>query len=155
LDLLHFEDFPVGEVAEYGATVVDAEAIKDFARAFDPQIFHLDETAARETMTGGLIASGWHVAAMMMRMSCEYFLNRSTCQGAPGVDEISWIKPVRPSDRLGVRRTTLGARLSKSRPGIGLVEFQFDVINQVDEVVMTQRNSIMFRSRVALPGATQ
>jgi acyl dehydratase len=149
MDLLHFEDFPVGETADYGAAYVTVEAIKDFAREFDPQMFHLDDAAARASMTGGLIASGWHVATMLMRMSCEHFLNRSTCQGAPGVEEISWVKPVRPGDRLGVRRTTVGARPSKSRPELGLVEFQFEVINQSGEVVMAQRGTMLFKRRAA------
>ena len=153
MDLLHFEDFPVGEAVEYGATTVTGEAIVDFARQFDPQAFHLDEAAARETMTGGLIASGWHTAAMLMRMSCDYFLNRSTSQGGPGVEEISWVKPVRPGDILGVRRATLGARPSKSRPEIGLVEFAFDVVNQSGEVVMTQRGVILFKRRQTSAGA--
>ena len=155
MDLLHFEDFPVGEVAEYGATKVTAEAIVAFARQFDPQVFHLDDAAARATMTGGLIASGWHTAAMLMRMSCDHFLNRSTSQGGPGVEEISWTRPVRPDDTLSVRRTTLGARASKSRPELGLVEFAFDVVNQSGDVVMAQRNTIIFKRRFALPEAAR
>jgi acyl dehydratase len=148
LDLLHFEDFPIGEIAEYGAATVDAGEIKEFARQFDPQAFHLDEAAARESMTGGLIASGWHVAGMLMRMSCDHFLNRSTCQGGLGLDEIAWVKPVRPGDTLRVRRTTLGARASKSRPGIGLVEFQFDVLDQTGETVMMQKGTMLFERRL-------
>ena len=155
MDILFFEDFAVGETIEYGATIVTADAIKEFARQFDPQVFHLDEAAALTTMTGGLIASGWHTAAMLMRMSCDHFLNRSSSQGAPGVDEISWAKPVRPGDMLSVRRTTLGARPSKSRPELGLVEFAFDVLNQVGDVVMTQRNTLLFRRRPALAEAAR
>jgi acyl dehydratase len=148
MDLLHYEDFPVGEIVEYGATIVTVDEIIDFARKFDPQVFHLDDVAARGTIAEGLIASGWHTAAMLMRMSCDHFLNRSACQGAPGVDELSWIKPVRAGDTLGARRTTLSARVSKSRPEFGLVEFLFDVLNQSGQIVMTQRGSIIFNRRV-------
>ena len=147
MDLLYFEDFPVGEIVEFGATRVTAQAIKEFARQFDPQVFHLDEVAARATMTEGLIASGWHTVAMLMRMTCDAFLNRSSSQGSPGIEEISWIKPVRPGDILGVRRTTLSARPSKSRPEIGLVEFLSDVFNQSGETVMTQKGVILFKQR--------
>jgi acyl dehydratase len=147
MDLLWFEDFHVGEIVEYGSTTVTAEAIVEFARQFDPQAFHLDDSAARETMTEGLIASGWHTAAILMRMSCDHFLNRSTCQGAPGIEEISWVKPVRPGDTLGVRRATVGARVSRSRPELGLVEFVLEAVNQSGEVVMIQRGAIFFKRR--------
>jgi acyl dehydratase len=147
MELLCFEDFAVGEVAEYGATIVTVEAIVDFARQFDPQVFHLNDSAARETMTEGLIASGWHTAGILMRMSCDNFLNRSTCQGAPGLEEVSWMRPVRPGDTLGVRRRTIGARTSKSRPELGLVEFVFEVVNQSGEIVMIQKGAIFFKRR--------
>ncbi len=155
MDLLYFEDFPVGEIVEYGATEVTAEAIIAFARQFDPQVFHLDESAAHATMTEGLVASGWHTAAMLMRMSCDNFLNRSSSQGSPGIEEISWIKPVRPGDILRVRRTTLSARPSKSRPEIGLVEFICDVFNQTGETVMIQQGVILFKRRNAAAEATR
>lgn len=144
---LYFEDFPPGEIVEYGDLEVSAVRIKAFAEQFDPQPFHLDEAAARQTMAGGLIASGWHTASMLMRMSCDHFLNRSAAQGAPGIDELNWLKPVRPGDRLHVRRTTVGARASASRPELGLVDFLFEVINQKGEVAMTQKNVILFRRR--------
>ncbi len=147
MDLLYFEDFPPGEVVEYGDMEVSAVRIKAFAEQFDPQPFHLDEATARETMAGGLIASGWHTAAMLMRMSCDHFLNRSASQGGPGVEELNWLKPVRAGDRLSVRRTTIGARPSASRPELGLVDFAFEVVNQKGEVAMTQKNVAIFRRR--------
>ncbi len=149
MDRLYFEDFPPGAVAEYGDREITAAEIMEFAREFDPQPFHLDEAAARETMVGGLIASGWHTAAMLMRMSCDGFLNRSASQGGPGVDELAWTKPVRPGDRLRARRTTLSARVSRSRPTVGLVEFLFEVLNQNSEVVMTQKNAVFILRRPA------
>lgn len=147
MDRLYFEDFQPGEVAEYGDREVTAAEIVEFAREFDPQPFHVDEAAARESAVGGLIASGWHTASILMRMNCDAFLNRSASQGGPGVDELTWTKPVRPGDRLTVRRTTLAARPSRSRPSVGLVEFLFEVLNQNAEVVMRQKNSIFLLRR--------
>src|SRR5271154_7264857 len=127
MDLLYFEDFPLGEILEFGDRHVTAEEIIEFARQFDPQPFHLDAEAARGTQAGGLIASGWHTASLLMRMCCDAFVSRSASQGGPGVEELNWVKPVRPGDRLRARRTTLSARVSGSRPAIGLVGFQFEV----------------------------
>src|ERR1700691_1939857 len=136
MSILYFEDFPVGEVVEFGDRLVTAEEIVEFARQFDPQPFHLDDAAARGTQAGGLIASGWQTAALLMRMNCDAFVLRSASQGAAGVEELNWLEPVRPGDRLRARRTTLSARVSGSRRGIGLVEFLFEVLNQDRETVM-------------------
>ena len=149
MNWLYFEDFPPGEVARYGDVEVSSIRIKAFAEQFDPQPFHLDEAAARDSAAGGLIASGWHTAALLMRMNCDHFLNRSTSQGGPGIAEVNWLKPVRPGDRLSVRRTTLDARPSASRPDLGIVEFLFEVLNHLGEVTMTQRNVILFTRRPA------
>jgi acyl dehydratase len=147
MDLLYFEDFSPGEVVEYGDRSVTAEEIVEFAREFDPQPFHLDEAAARETVAGGLCASGWHSAALMMRINCDEFFLRSTAQGSPGIESIDWLRPVRPGDRLSVRRTTLSARTSRSRPDLGVVEARFELLNQNREVVMRQKGSVFFRRR--------
>ena len=152
MSLLYFEDFPPGEIVQYGDIEVSAARIKAFAEQFDPQPFHIDEAAARATMTGGLIASGWHTAAMLMRVNYDNFLNRSTSQGSPGIAEVNWFKPVRPGDRLSVRRTTVGARPSASRPELGIVDFTFEVLNQLGEVVMNQKNIILFTRRPAAEG---
>jgi acyl dehydratase len=153
MDLFYFEDFPVGEVFEYGDRLVTAEEIVEFARQFDPQPFHLDDAAARGTQAGGLIASGWQTACLLMRMSCDGFVLRTASQGAPGMEELNWVRPVRPGDRLRARRTTLSARVSRSRPEIGLVGFQFEVLNQDGETVMTQKNVMMIRRRASLEAA--
>src|SRR6202453_1956120 len=149
MSILYFEDFPVGEILEYGDRLVTAEEIVEFARQFDPQPFHLDEAAARGTQAGGLIASGWQTASLLMRMNCDAFVLRMASQGAPGLEELNWVKPVRPGDRLRARRTTLSARVSRSRPEIGLVGFQFAVINQDGATVMTQKNVAMMGRRAA------
>ena len=149
MDVLHFEDFPAGEVREYGDRLVTEAEIIAFARQFDPQSFHVDAEAAKDSQIGGLIASGWHTAALLMRMNCDEFLLRAASEGAPGVDEVKWVKPVRPGERLRVRRTTLSARVSQSRPELGIVEFLFEVLNADGEVRMTQRNSCFIRRRAA------
>src|SRR3984885_13778572 len=105
MSLLYFADFPVGEVIEFGDRLVTAEEIVEFARQFDPQPFHLDDAAARGTQAGGLIASGWQTASLLMRMSGDAFVLRTASQGAPGMEELNWVKPVRPGDRLRARRT--------------------------------------------------
>jgi len=147
MNLLYFEDFPVGEIKEYGDRLVTADEIVAFARRFDPQSFHLDAEAAKDSQAGGLIASGWHTASLLMRMNCDEFLLRSASQGAPGVDEVKWIKPVRPGECLRVRRTTLGARGSASRPEIGILEFLFEVLSASGETLMSQKNVMFIRRR--------
>ena len=147
MDLLYFEDFPPDEVVEYGDRTVTAEEIVEFAREFDPQPFHLDEAAARESVAGGLIASGWHSAALMMRMNCDGFFLHAASQGSPGIEQIDWLRPVRPGDRLSVRRTTLSARTSRSRPEIGVVEARFELLNQNREVVMRLQGPLFIRRR--------
>ena len=147
VNLLHFEDFVVGEVARYGDQLVTAQEIIAFAKKYDPQPFHVDAEAAKHSQAGGLIASGWHTGVMLMRMNCDEFLLRAASEGGPGAEEVSWLKPVRPGDRLGVRRTILAARPSRSRATLGIVEFLFEVVNQNDEVVMRQRNAGFLRRR--------
>lgn len=145
--LLCFEDFSVGRVLEYGAYDVTKEEIVAFATAFDPQPFHLDEEAGARSMLGGLAASGWHICAILMRLSCDGFLHRADGRGAPGVAEVKWLKPVRPGDMLGVRAEVLSARVSQSRPSIGLLEFRFDLHDLQGAVVMSQTNFMMMGRR--------
>jgi acyl dehydratase len=145
--MLHFEDFPVGEVAVFGDKLVTEQEIVAFARDWDPQPFHLDAEAARHSQIGELIASGWHSGAMLMRMMCDAYLLDSAGEGAPGIDEMRWLKPVRPGDRLRVRRTTLSARVLNSRPHIGVVGMQFDVLNQHGETVLTLKSASFMRRR--------
>jgi acyl dehydratase len=146
---LHFEDFPAGEVASYGSYLLTWEEIIAYAADYDPQPFHMDEEAAARTLLGGLAASGWHGCAILMRLNCDGFLNRATSMGAPGIDEVKWLRPLRPGVTLSVRRTTLEARPSKSRPEMGLVKFLFELVADDKEVVLTQSGSIMFGRRVA------
>jgi acyl dehydratase len=130
---LHFEDFPVGEVFDYGDYVVTAEEIIEFAREFDPQPFHVSEEAAKASMLGGLCASGWHVCAILMRMMVDGYFGRTASMGSTGVDEMKWIMPVYAGDRLWCRRTTLEARVSSKRPEMGIVKIRFELFDSRSE----------------------
>jgi len=145
-DRLAFEDFPVGEVVEYGGVEVSAREIVDFAREFDPQPFHVDDEAAKSA-TGGLIASGWHTSALLLRMNCDAFLARAMVLEEPGVEETRWARPVRPGNRLRVRRHTLDARPSDHGAHAGAVEFLYEVVNQEKVVAMTQRSRLLLLRR--------
>ncbi len=145
-DVLYFEDFPLGQVVEYGGVDVSVDEIIAFAREFDPQPFHTDEEAARAA-TGGLIASGWHTSALLLRMNCEAFLTRAAILEEAGVEEVRWQLPVRPGDRLHVRRQTLACRCREDRCGAGEVEFLFEIINQDGEAAMIQRSVLLLKQR--------
>ena len=145
-EALYFEDFPLGEVAEYGRVDVSVDEILAFAREFDPQPFHTNEEAAREA-TGGLIASGWHTSALLLRMNCDAFLTRAAILEEAGVEEVRWQLPVRPGDRLHVRRHTVARRLREDRTGAGEIEFLYEVVNQVGEAAMTQRSVLLIEQR--------
>ena len=144
----YFEDLAVGQ--RYHSTspvAVTAERIKAFAAEFDPQPMHLDEEAARATIMGGLCASGWHSCAIMMRIIADGFILDSSSMGGPGCEEIRWLAPVRPGDRLRVRASVLGTRPSKSRPEMGFVKFRFDMLNAADAPVMSLTTDLMFGRR--------
>ena len=148
---LAFEDFPPGRVLDYGAHHVTKDEILAFAREFDPQPCHVDEEAAKHTLLGGLSASGWHTAALLFRMSCDAWVLDSTAMGAPGIEEIKWRKPVQAGDVLRVHAEVHEARVSRSRPEMGLVLLETQVINQAGETAMTQRNYVMLGRRQKTP----
>jgi acyl dehydratase len=143
----HFEDFEPGLADIPGSIAVTAKDIVAFAREFDAQPFHADPEAAKETFAGGLIASGWHSCAMLMRLVADGFINETSSMGAPGVEELKWLKPVRPGDRLRARRTVLETKTSRSRPEMGLIRFHYELLNQHDAVVLSQRNWAMLGRR--------
>jgi acyl dehydratase len=144
---LYFEDFQPGAVNEYGPRRVSREEIIAFAAEFDPQPMHLDEEAARASMLGGLAASGWHTCCMMMRMVADGFVLNSASMGAPGIDEVRWLAPLRPGRQIRVRATVLDTRVSSSRPNMGLVKMLFEVIDDTGVTVMTLNNSLMMGRR--------
>jgi acyl dehydratase len=136
-EIRYFEDFHVGDVFDLGRTQVTAEEIIAFARQFDPQPFHLDPEQARDSIFGGLVASGWHTAALFMRLLVDGLLHETISMGSPGVDEIRWLRPLRPGDVLRAHFTVLECTPSKSRTNMGIVRSRSELFNQRDEVVMT------------------
>ena len=132
---LFFEDFAAGQVFGSGRMPVEADRIKSFAAEFDPQPFHLDDVAARETIFRGLAASGWHTAAMTMRLLVESEFEPAGGIIGGGFDELRWPRPVRPGDELRVESEVLETRPSKSRPAHGLVKVRTTTLNQHNEPV--------------------
>jgi acyl dehydratase len=144
----YFEDYMPGAVFECGEIRVDQTEIIEFARRFDPQYMHVDPVAASAGRFGGLIASGWHTAAMMMRLVVDNFLPGRASLASPGIDELRWLQPVRPGDVLRVRVSVLAATRSRSKPDRGIVHTLIEVLNQRAEVVMSMKpmNIIACRS---------
>ena len=153
---LHWEDFTPGRVFEHGPRRLPRDEMIAFAAEFDPQPMHLDEAAARATMLGGLAASGWYACCILMRMTVDAFVGNSASMGAPGVDEVRWLRPIRPDDELTLRATVLETRASKSRPDMGFVRFEFELFNAKAERVMVLITSLMLERREqAAPKAGQ
>ena len=144
----YFEDYVSGSVHEFGMITIQEEAIIAFGKQFDPQIFHTDPDRAKSTIYGGLIASGWHTASLMMRECVRYYLPRAASLGSPGIDELRWNLPVRPGDTLTIGATVLRATRSHSKPDRGIVQSLFEVLNQKRDVVMSVKgvNFILCRS---------
>ncbi|MBM3555801.1 MAG: MaoC family dehydratase [Alphaproteobacteria bacterium] len=145
--LRYWEDIAIGTKREGGGKIVTAAEIIAFASKYDPQYFHTDPKAAEKSIYGGLIASGWHTAAMMMRMLVDGFNNDTASLGSPGFDTLRWYMPVRPGDILSVRSVCVDKAPSQSRPGTGSCRFQTEVLNQKGEVVMSLITIGMYRRR--------
>jgi len=142
-----FEDYVPGETHELGSVTVDEAEVVAFARRYDPQTFHVDKAAAEHSAFGGLIASGWHTASMVMRLMVDSFLPGDAGLGSPGVDEVRWLRPVRPGDTLRVRATVLSARRSASKPDRGIVVAEFSARNQHGETAMTFKGMTLMKVR--------
>lgn len=145
--MLYFEDFVPGSVNEYGSLPVSQDDILAFAGRFDAQDFHIDPDKAKASFVGSLIGSGWHSCALLMRLAAEAFFLESTSMGSPGVEEVKWLRPVKPGDVLSLRWTVAETKESRSRPEMGLVKFRFELINQRGEPVVEQNNWVMFGRR--------
>jgi acyl dehydratase len=143
----YFEDFKPGEVLELGRHTITREEIIAFARQFDPQVFHVDEEGARQTIFGGLIASGWHTGSLCMRLFCDGVIRDTASLGSPGIDEMRWLKPVRPGDTLSLRMTVAECVPSRSKPDRGIVRTALELSNQRGEVVVTIRGMNLLRRR--------
>ena len=137
-----FDDFEEGEVFTLGSVTVDEAEIIEFATRYDPQRFHVDPTVAADSIYGGLIASGWHTGSMMMRLLADDFLGPSS-MGSPGLDELSWLAPVRPGDRLTLRVTVLSKRPSRTKPDRGILLMAHEMFNQNDVVVIRSKANMM------------
>jgi acyl dehydratase len=132
----YFEDYIPGSTYEYGTATITESEIVDFAQEFDPQYFHVDPGAAKNGPFNGLIASGWHTTALMMRLFAQNYLSSTASLGGPGVDELRWLLPVRAGDALRLRVQVLDAKPSKSRTDRGLIRTLAEMINQDGHVVL-------------------
>ena len=150
----YFQDYVPGTTAEYGPIQVDEAEVLDFARRFDPQPFHVDPEAAAAGPFGGLIASGWHSCALMMRLLALEYLSPASSLGSPGIDELRWLVPVRPGDRLTLRATVQDSRVSRSKPDRGLVTTRVEMVNQAGDAVLAlvATNLILVRPDGGLSG---
>ena len=143
----YLEDFTVGQTFGSGRLRIDTEQITTFAAAFDPQPYHLDEAAAHDTIFHGLAASGWHTAAVTMRLLVESDLRPAGGIVGAGFDECRWPRPVRPGDELRVESAVLEVRPSKSRPDQGLIKVRTTTLNQHGEAVQVLIGNLIVRRR--------
>lgn len=143
----YFEDIEIGAARDLGSHTFTQDAIIAFARQFDPQPFHIDPEAARHSSFGGLVASGWHTAATVMRLLVDAAVDLEASLGSPGFDDLAWLKPVRPGDTIRARMTCTEKTPSRSRPGIGSGRFLIEAFNQKDELVMRYTSIGIMRFR--------
>jgi len=143
----YLEDFSPGQKFASGRLRVERERIKSFAAEFDPQPFHLDEDAARNSLFGGLAASGWHTAALTMRLLVESDLKPAGGILGAGFDEFRWPRPVRPGDELHLESEVLEVRASKSRPDQGVIKVKTTTLNQNDEAVQISIGNLIVPRR--------
>lgn len=137
----YFEDFQVGETIELGSKEMQEEEMLAFARQYDPQPFHTSPELAQASIFGGVIASGWHTINVFMRLFVDVILNQTISLASPGVDEVRWLKPVRPGDVLRGRFIVASCTPSRSRPEMGVVRSRCEMLNQRDELVMSMAGS--------------
>lgn len=145
--MIWWEDFRLGDTIEMGRHTFTEEEILAFGRQYDPQPFHADPAAAPRTTFGGLIASGWQTCAIAMRLMVENYVGKTVSLGSPGVDNIRWLKPVRPGDTLVYKRIVTETRASMTRKGVGLVKHRYEAVNQAGELVLTMEGWGMFGRR--------
>ena len=143
----YFEDFQVGERIELGSVTVTEEEIIAFAQQYDPQPFHISPDQAKHSYYGGLIASGWHTVSLLMRLMVNVLINDTISLGSPGVDEVRWLKPVRPNDTLHARLIIVNAVPSKRRAELGILTSSSEVFNQSGELVLTLKGVHFFGRR--------
>lgn len=146
------EDYRVGDVFDLGSIVVTKEEIVEFSQKWDPQPFHVNELSAEHSAFGGIIASGWHVTLLMMRMMNDSgFISPETSLGSPGHDGLKWLKPVRPGERLSGTAKISEVRISKSKPELGFVTHIATLRNEASEEVYILKSTSIVKSRAAKP----
>ena len=149
IDDRYFEDYLLGFEHVYGPVAVTETEVLEFGRRFDPQEMHTDPEKAARGPFGGLIASGWHTSALLMRLYANHYLSKVASLASPGLDELRWYKPVRPGDQLRIRVRILETSRSRSKPDRGMVRTQIEVLNQGGEVVMSLKAMNILRCRGA------
>jgi hypothetical protein len=143
----YWEDFFKGQVFQCGPVQISEQEILQFASQYDPQRFHVNTEAAKNTPFKGLIASGWQTGSLMMRMVCDGFLVNSSSIGSPGLESLKWLKPVRPGDILRTSVEVLETRPLNSKPHLGMMNSRWSCLNQNDELTTTLEAWIMFEKR--------
>lgn len=143
-----FEDIEVGQSRETAGRTVTREEIVAFAEEFDPQPFHIDEAAAKQSVFGGLCASGWHTASLMMRLQMDAWKSDYS-MGSPGFDKLRWLKPLRPGDTIHVRATCIDKTPSRSKADRGSARWKTEVVNQKGQVVLDAELIGIYRKREA------
>ena len=137
IDNRYLEDYTEGARYSFGVESVNAEEIMEFARRYDPQSIHTDPEAAADGPFGGLIASGWQTAALMMRLFADYYLTSVASLASPGIDELRWVRPLRPGDRLTLQCETTGVRPSRTKPDRGILTTGVTLVNQDGDPILT------------------
>lgn len=133
-DLLYYEDFPEGMVIPFGTYHLTKDEVWDYARAWDPQSFHLDEAVAEQSVLGGVAASGWQASAILIRLAVDAYANTSAAMASSGMDEAKWLKPVLAGETLTGRATVLSRRVSTKRPEMGILKMKFELLNTAGEL---------------------
>jgi acyl dehydratase len=147
--MLYLEDITPGMAWTFPPRTVSEDEIIAFARDYDPQPFHLDKEAAKQSLFGGLCASGWHTAGIMMRMLVDHMIGKYASMGSPGIDQLRWVKPVFPGDTLHLRGEVLDVKFSRSKPDRGVITTRYEMTNQKGETVLTMQGKGMYARRPA------
>ena len=148
-DLLHYEDFRVGDTRTTGEFAMSADLIREYAGEWDPQPFHLDEELANASVLGGLCASGWQVCSIMNRLMVLGYANHAAGMGSFGVEQVKWMKPVYADDVLSLRYTVLEKRVSSKRPEMGIVRMRWEALDQTGQAKSEMTGTNLFRVRAA------
>ena len=136
-NIIYFEDLNKGDNYTLGPIFVSKKEILEFANKYDPQAFHIDEEKAKESLFGGLCASGWHTCSLYMKMLCDSFIKNLASLGSPGMNEIRWIKPLFPNQNITGKVTIISKTPSRSKPNIGSIITNSEVYNNKKEIIMT------------------